>query len=94
LVKVILLILPQSSGVQAKQMRRISVPQQSVVAPHDVAHASVRSRPEIWKVVRAAMRFEDREELTWLASCVRRILRQLMVAEAEEWRDGRRGGGT
>jgi hypothetical protein len=54
----------------------------------------VRSRPEIWKVVRAAMRFEDREELTWLASCVRRILRQLMVAEAEEWRDGRRGGGT
>jgi hypothetical protein len=45
--------------MQAKLMRRISVPQQSIVAPHDVAHASVRSRPEIWKVVRAAMRFGD-----------------------------------
>jgi hypothetical protein len=45
--------------MQAKLMRRISVPQQSIVAPHDVAHASVRSRPEIWKVVRAAVRFGD-----------------------------------
>lgn len=42
--------------------------QQSIVASHDVAHASVRSRPEIWKVVRAAMRFGERDELTWLAN--------------------------
>jgi hypothetical protein len=32
------------------------------------------------------------EQLTWLANCARRILRQLMVAAAKEWRGERSGG--
>lgn len=59
---------------------------------HGVAHASVR---------RAIGHEEDREGgvrlghsagLTWLANWVRRILRQLMVAIAKEWRGSRSGG--
>lgn len=37
---------------------------------------------------------EEGQERTWLANCVRRILRQLMVAVTEEWRDWWSGGST
>jgi hypothetical protein len=40
----------------------------------------------------AGMRRKYDAELTWLANWVRRILRQLMVAIAKEWRDSRSGG--
>jgi hypothetical protein len=38
-----------------------------------------KSAPDWWRI-------EIRERLTWLANCVRRILRQLMMAVAVEWR--------
>jgi hypothetical protein len=36
-----------------------------------------------------AVRFARCSVLTWLANCARRILRQLMVAIAKEWRGER-----
>lgn len=47
-----------------------------------VAHASVRRMP----FVGGQIVVEARHRPTWLASCVRRILRQLMLAVAEKRR--------
>jgi hypothetical protein len=52
-------------------------------------HTHQCGRPDIWKIVCAAMRCADRRVLTWLANCVRRILSKLMIAVAEEWRGER-----
>lgn len=60
----------------------------STEAMWDVAHASVRRIPVITVVDRACVVEEARCKLTWLASCVRRILRQLILAVAEERRVG------